>query len=1185
MKQILTSLLLAIGMMNSSYAQNGWVQKQNGPAKHRAGSFVIGNYAYYGAGNDSYGSAETNTWFRYDPQNDSWTQIASMPQGMQALETFVINGKGYAGMGWFSGYSTSLFYEYDPVSNNWTQKASYPTNTVHDAGSFSLNNEGYVYGGAVPYSNAVQAVTYKYNTLSNSWSSVAPLPTGLRCGVGYVLNNMAYVINGESPSGTPYGAGFRYDPITDNWTSISVPGGFTYRYNIATKDSEAFVIKTLYGTFGNNMNEFWKFNGNSQNWTQLPDRPFSDAATAFVNISGRLFAFLPNGQVWEYTGDILTPEFAQSCDTATFPTNYSSGYGRCIRTNDGNIVTVGTINMQFNWVDGDIVLNKYDSDLNLIWSKVFYAGGAHDYALGVIETSDGGYLINGAFGKSNAPGVFSAGYIIKTDSLGNQQWVQTLTGQSYGDNYGSIAVENSNGEFICYGHVQHHMGCSSYATRITKLAPNGNIVWSNCLQINPDWTGGIDKLPGVNNYVSVFNDQNNGTIFLRKWNDNGQQTAIAPYKFNNSFNTIGQISTAKNAGFFIFGNYDTAGGKKNAFIAYFDNNMNLQWEKSYSKSTTSLFQRATQDNAGNIYCTGGIYTSNQVFDLLAVKFDPNGNLIGSGRFGNMNDADLGNGIAVLDNGDIVCSGSTGSTALLVKFCGLGCGNGQSQAYYSDVDGDGFGDSLLGYFCQPPANSSITNGDCNDTDPAINPSGIEICNGIDDDCDGTTDEGLAPVVDPITGPAVQCINLGFGAATFSVPAVNGANSYNWILPQGVSVMSGQGTNILTLYWNLPQAHTGITGPLKLVVTGNCGQTEVSVDLHLQISIPVRPSSISGPSKLCPGEQATFSVLTVARCRLYNWTLPTGMNILSGAGTNIITVNTDSSYIGGAISLTASNACGTGPVRQKNLLLNNPVIPGFITGPSGGLCEQTGIAYVLSSASGATSYHWTAPQGASITNGQGTNSISVDFGPTFNNGTLSVIAQNNCGSSAARTLSLQASPSKPGLITGLQQICPGQVQVPYSIQTVSNTTSYNWSLLASLGNIVNGQGTKTITINYNYVNTTGQQLSVTASNNCGTSTASVLNGINIQPSNCNRNEISHLDESIYLYPNPSTNILFLGGNLKDPVFYKIFNITGQLVSSGNTSEVINISGLSAGMYLCEIRDEQGHILLLDRMEIQR
>jgi alpha-tubulin suppressor-like RCC1 family protein len=62
-------------------------------------------------------------------------------------------------------------------------------------------------------------------------------------------------------------------------------------------------------------------------------------------------------------------------------------------------------------------------------------------------------------------------------------------------------------------------------------------------------------------------------------------------------------------------------------------------------------------------------------------------------------------------------------------------------WYLDLDGDGFGDATGGTMlsCTPIANRIARGGDCNDGDAAIRPAANDACNGIDDDCDGTTDE--------------------------------------------------------------------------------------------------------------------------------------------------------------------------------------------------------------------------------------------------------------------------------------------------------------------------------------------------------------------------------------------------------------------------------------------------------------
>ncbi len=68
--------------------------------------------------------------------------------------------------------------------------------------------------------------------------------------------------------------------------------------------------------------------------------------------------------------------------------------------------------------------------------------------------------------------------------------------------------------------------------------------------------------------------------------------------------------------------------------------------------------------------------------------------------------------------------------------------GVTNTYYADTDGDGFGDpNNTTLDCTAPAGYVADNTDCDDTDGAVHPSATEVCDGIDNDCDGQTDEGV------------------------------------------------------------------------------------------------------------------------------------------------------------------------------------------------------------------------------------------------------------------------------------------------------------------------------------------------------------------------------------------------------------------------------------------------------------
>jgi len=63
-------------------------------------------------------------------------------------------------------------------------------------------------------------------------------------------------------------------------------------------------------------------------------------------------------------------------------------------------------------------------------------------------------------------------------------------------------------------------------------------------------------------------------------------------------------------------------------------------------------------------------------------------------------------------------------------------------YYKDADGDGYGGGNGQPFCINPGTGwALQAGDCDDSNPTINPGATEICgNRIDDNCNGIIDEG-------------------------------------------------------------------------------------------------------------------------------------------------------------------------------------------------------------------------------------------------------------------------------------------------------------------------------------------------------------------------------------------------------------------------------------------------------------
>jgi len=425
-------------------------------------------------------------------------------------------------------------------------------------------------------------------------------------------------------------------------------------------------------------------------------------------------------------------------------------------------------------------------------------------------------------------------------------------------------------------------------------------------------------------------------------------------------------------------------------------------------------------------------------------------------------------------------------------------------------------------------------------------------------------------------------------TLSVTPAPNATSYTWSVPAGTTIVAGQGTTTLYVSFSSNSIQNGVAGAVSVQAdnTNGCGASAPSVaTMSVQLVAPVRPGSISGPLKVCAGDAPyTFSVASVARAGSYTWTVPTGATLLSGQGSQVITVSFGAGFVGGDMTVAASNGCGASPIRIRTLFLNTLPAPAGISGLVNGVCGAVGAVYSITApVTGAVSYQWSVPANVSITSNTG-NSITVDFLPGFTSGNISVVAVNNCGVGTARTITVNGYPTTPGAIAGSTPACLATINT-YSISSVTGANNYNWLVSNSFSLKIQpssgpgiGQGSKNIEIKTDG----GGTIAVNASNACG---ASRNQNLSVTTVICPR--IGDLTAGanlmdIRLYPNPVNDILNIAYTSLSSgvVIIRMYDVTGRLVlteqnqaNEGDNQITMNVGNiLPVGLYIIEVQQAE-------------
>ena len=158
---------------------------------------------------------------------------------------------------------------------------------------------------------------------------------------------------------------------------------------------------------------------------------------------------------------------------------------------------------------------------------------------------------------------------------------------------------------------------------------------------------------------------------------------------------------------------------------------------------------------------------------------------------------------------------------------------------------------------------------------------------------------------VVGNGIVC--QGQNGVYYSIEPLVNATGYNWILPPGATLISGENTNAIEIGFS-PIAQSG-----NIIVSGtnSCGTSTPSAPLWIQVDpTPGQPSPITGPTAPDEGSVAWYSINEAAGVT-YFWEVPEGWTIESGQNSGTISATAGSSS--GIIKVTPSNNCGAGPAR--------------------------------------------------------------------------------------------------------------------------------------------------------------------------------------------------------------------------------------------------------------------------------
>ena len=808
----------------------------------------------------------------------------------------------------------------------------------------------------------------------------------------------------------------------------------------------------------------------------------------FTRISNEVYGFSVDKPVPENSILVIDPTAKRLWGTYYGGANYED-QGECSADKAGNVFLAGqtysTNNIASSGSYQDTLAGSYDGFLTKfnsagqrLWGT-YFGGGSEEVMSCIVDTSGNIYVsgdTHSTFGIAS-PGAhqttYGGGiqdcYIEKFNTAGNRLW-GTYYGGAQTDNFGTVTTDK-NGNIFLTGQTASDTGISTPGS----YQPN---------RYNASTDAFLAKFDS--NGVRLW-----GTYYGGELSDVGE-TCSTDGLGNVYFGGI----TSSNTNIASPGAYQPTygGGAQDAFLVKFTTGGQRIWATYYGGSLDDKGFGCTTDSSGNICLAGTTNSTNNIsspgcfqpilggnYDAFLVKFDSSGQRLWGTYYGGTN-FDQAYSCAIGVNNEIFMTGLTSSTNNISTFDSYQpvYGGGSYDAFL--VKFDSSGQRLWGtYYGGSGEDYSFK---CSYvTDDTLYMSGITAStNNIasygawQDTLGGDWDDILIKFLDcwpidtagPINGPVNVC--KPSTGLTYSIPPLAHTVTYIWTLPPGMTIISGAGTDYITV--NVSNAAN--SGFIFVNGENKCGDFGVAASLYVTVNqapVPV----ISGPDNICASPGNVYS--TASGKSNYQWSTSAGGIITSGGTGTDNTVTITWNAAGNMhVYVNYTDVDGCASQTPTDYLVNVTVSPAVnvtISASSNNVCSGTLVTFIAVPSNGGANpaFQWQV-NGVNT----GPNATTFSFTPLNNDIVTCILTSsiigcimNNPDTSNAVTMIVNPIlPVSISISASNNPFCQGSmVTLTASPVNGGTTPAYQWK--------VNGTNVGTNNPVYAYIPANGDNVS--------------------------------------------------------------------------------------------------------------